>query len=73
MEKENSTVKQRRTLLSIGTIRGIIFDIINLLFIASLWYISRGKVGHVFLTIITLWAILTIFNLCLDIYCVLKK
>lgn len=73
MEKENNTVKKRRTLLSIGTTRRIISDIISLLFIASLWYISRGKVGHVFVVIIILWAILTIFNLCLDIYCVLKK
>lgn len=71
MEKRNETIK-RKTLLSFGTTRSIISDIINLLFIIALWSISKNKVGNVILIIFIVCGLLTIFSLGLDIY-LLKK
>lgn len=71
MEKRNGTIK-RETLLSFGTMRGIISDIINLLFIIALWAISKDKVGNVILAIFIVCGVLTIFSLGLDIY-ILRK
>ncbi len=72
MEKRNETMK-RKTLLSFGTMRGIISDIVNLLFIITLWSISKDKVGNVILAIFIVCGLLTIFSLGLDIYIILKQ
>ena len=71
MEKQNRIMK-KRTHLSFGTTRGIISDIISLLLVIALWYVSKEKAGNVILTIFIIWGLLTVFCLGLDIYLLRK-